>query len=156
MLRLTFLPLVLAAHVLHAQQASVATGGDAGGAGGSMSYTVGQPACITLAGAAVSLAQGVQQPYEISVTTGIGERADGFTLAAWPNPTAEDLELTAAGDLPKPLRYQLHDAAGQLLAEDRITTDRTRIPMAGRAAGTYLFGVLGPTGPLRTFRIVKH
>lgn len=156
MFRLTFLPLALAVHILHAQQASVATGGDAGGAGGSMSYSVGQPACITLAGASMSLAQGVQQPYEISAATGVGELGERFTLSAWPNPTSEDLELAVAGNLPRPLRYQLHDAAGTLLAEGRITTDRASIPMAGRAAGAYLLGVVGTDGPLRTFRIVKH
>lgn len=156
MLRLTLLPLVLWATTLHAQQATVATGGNATGTGGSASYSVGQPAYTTLSAAGGTVAQGVQQPYEISAGTSVGEYDGAFTLTAAPNPATDVLELAAAGPLPARTRYHLRNTAGQLLANAPITGERTRIAMNGLAPGIYLLDVASPDGPLRTFRIVKY
>lgn len=156
MLRLTFLPLALCATALHAQQAAVATGGDAAGTGGSISYSVGQPAYTTLGAAGGTVAQGVQQPYEISVSTGVDERAASFTLAAGPNPATDALDLAISGTVPAQLQYTLRNTAGQLITRERIASDRTRIAMNGLATGVYLLDVSGPDGLLRTFRIVKN
>ena len=156
MLRLTLLLFVLRATTLHAQQATVATGGNATGTGGSASYSVGQPAYTTLSAAGGSVAQGVQQPYEISTDTSVGERDGFFILTAAPNPATDVLELAAAGPLPARTRYHLRNTAGQLLANAPITGERTRIAMNGLAPGIYLLEVASPDGPLRSFRIVKH
>jgi hypothetical protein len=155
-MRHLLLPLALCATTLHAQQATVASGGDATGTGGSASYSVGQPAYTTLSAAGGSVAQGVQQPYEISVSTGMDEDASAFFLTAAPNPATDLLELATAGPLPVRTRYHLRNTAGQLLATAPITSERTRIAMNGLAPGIYLLDVSSPDGPLRTFRIVKH
>lgn len=49
-----------------AQQANASSGAVASGSGGSVSYSVGQLVIKTETGSAGSVAQGVQQPYEIS------------------------------------------------------------------------------------------
>ena len=64
---------------LQAQTSVNATGGDASGSGGSVSYSVGQVVYTTNTGTSGSVAQGVQQPYEISVVTAI-EEAKGINL----------------------------------------------------------------------------
>ena len=56
---------------LHAQESPTAAGGEATGTGGTSSYSVGQVVYTTATGTNGSLAQGVQQPYEISVTNSI-------------------------------------------------------------------------------------
>src|SRR6056297_978638 len=55
----------------NAQQAMPASGGDASGSGGFVSYSVGQVVYTTHTGANGSVAQGVQQTYEIAVESGI-------------------------------------------------------------------------------------
>jgi hypothetical protein len=55
---------------IHAQEAIPAGGGNASGSGGSASYSVGQVVYTTNTGTNGSAAQGVQQPYEISVVSG--------------------------------------------------------------------------------------
>jgi hypothetical protein len=102
------------------------------------------------------VAQGVQQPYEISAGTSVDEHDGAFTLTAAPNPATDVLELAAAGPLPARTRYHLRNTAGQLLANAPITGERTRIAMNGLAPGIYLLDVASPDGPLRTFRIVKY
>ncbi len=56
---------------LQAQTSVNATGGNASGSGGSASYSVGQVVYTTHTGTNGSVAQGVQQPFEISVV-GLG------------------------------------------------------------------------------------
>ncbi|MEJ5266144.1 MAG: hypothetical protein WHT29_12590, partial [Bacteroidales bacterium] len=79
---------------LQAQESVNATGGNAFGSGGSVSYSVGQVVYTTNSGTNGSVAQGVQQPYEISVVTGL-EEAKGINLSvsAYPNPTTDYLTL---------------------------------------------------------------
>ena len=57
----------------YAQQATTASGGDASGSGGSVAHSVGQTVYTTNTGSNGSVAQGVEQPYEISITTGLAE-----------------------------------------------------------------------------------
>ncbi|MGB4293795.1 MAG: hypothetical protein WBJ37_13065 [Bacteroidales bacterium] len=56
---------------LKAQNTVTSAGGDASGSGGSVSYTTGQIVYTTVSSANNSVAQGVQQPWEISVVTEI-------------------------------------------------------------------------------------
>ncbi len=78
-----------------AQDVISASGGDASGNGGSGSYSIGQLFFMTHAGADGSVAGGVQQPWEISVVTGIHE-ATGINLvvSAFPNPAIDFLKLS--------------------------------------------------------------
>jgi len=55
---------------LQAQESVNAAGGNASGSGGTVSYTVGQVVYTTKTGTNGSVAEGVQQAYEISDPTG--------------------------------------------------------------------------------------
>ena len=78
---------------LPAQETVPVTGGDATGAGGPSSYTVGQVVYTTNTGTNGSVAQGVEQPYEISTSVGIKVTAINLELVAYPNPTNNALTL---------------------------------------------------------------
>ena len=67
-------------------------------------------------GAKGSVAQGVQQPFEISVITGL-EEAQGINLSvrAYPNPTTDYLTLSISEFDISNLLYQLYDMQGKLL-----------------------------------------
>ena len=79
--------------VLQAQNTIPASGGNATGTGGSVSYTVGQIVYTKSAGSNGSSAQGVQQPYEISVPTAL-EEAKGISLEKV-NPHNNSMEQTS-------------------------------------------------------------
>ena len=84
---------------LQAQEAIPATGNDAYGNGGSASYSVGQLVFNMNTGTNGSEAQGVQQPYEISVVIGIGEVLEDYLeLTAYPNPATDYLMLRVDSD----------------------------------------------------------
>ena len=62
---------------LQAQETIPATGGNASGSGGSVSYTIGQITYRTISGTNGAVTQGIQQPYEISVVTAV-ENTEGI------------------------------------------------------------------------------
>ena len=146
---------------LQAQETIPASGGNATGAGGSVSYTVGQVVYTTNVGADGSVAQGVQQPYEISVVTGIDQLQNvTLTCRAYPNPTTNFLTLEIEGEMPELFSASLYDLNGKLLQSLKVTGPETTIPMETYAPATYFLKIEAKTNSssnnLKTFKIIKH
>ena len=141
---------------LHAQETVLATGGDATGAGGSSNYTVGQVVYTTNTGTNGSVAQGVQQPYEISTSVGIEVTAINLELVAYPNPTNNALTLNIGNYNNEKLTYQLYDMQGKLLDSKQVISSRTIIGVQDLPVSTYLLNVLDNKSLIKTFRIVKN
>lgn len=145
---------------LQAQESLNATGGNASGSGGSASYSVGQVAYQTYTETSGSMAEGVQQPYEISVVTGL-EEAKGINLSisAYPNPTTDylTLEVDASTTLSsQSLSYQLFDINGKLLQSEKITGSQTSIDMSNLAPAKYFVKVVQENKVVKTFEIIKN
>ena len=141
---------------LQAQEAVTATGGDATGTGGSSSYSVGQVVYTTNTGTNGSVAQGVQQPYEISTTVGIEVTEINLELAAYPNPANNALVLNIGNYGNEKLSYQLFDLNGKLLAAEQVASTATTINMQGYPASTYLLNVLENHSLIKTFKVIKN
>lgn len=141
---------------LQAQESINATGGNASGSGGSVSYSVGQVVYQTNTGTSRSVAEGVQQPYEISVVTGI-EEAKGISLSvsAYPNPTTDNLTLVVEDFELSSLYFQLFDMNGKLLQNKEITGTRSSIVMTHFVSATYLVKIIQGSKQVKTFNIIK-
>jgi hypothetical protein len=75
----------------NAQQAISSAGGEASGTGGTVSFTIGQTDYISLNSNSGMISQGIQQPFEIMVVTGIGSDKE-ITLECtiyYPNPATD-------------------------------------------------------------------
>jgi hypothetical protein len=142
---------------LQAQESVNATGGNASGSGGSASYSIGQVVCQTHTGTSGSVAQGVQQPYEISVVTGL-EEAKGITLtvSAYPNPTTDYLTLEVKEFELSNLNFQLYDMSGKLLQNEKIAGNQTSIVMTNLVPATYFIKVIQRNKVVKTFKIIKN
>ncbi|MBN2214040.1 MAG: T9SS type A sorting domain-containing protein [Bacteroidales bacterium] len=142
---------------LQAQEAIPAAGGDASGSGGSAGYSVGQIVYTTHPGTNGSVAQGVQQPYEISVISGV-EEAGGLTLTilVHPNPVYDLLMLKADNYDQENLSYHLFDINGKLLENKMITANETTIAMSGFLPATYFLKITRGCKEVKTFEIIKH
>ena len=143
---------------LQAQTAIPATGGNASGTGGTASYSVGQIVYTTNNGGVNgSVAQGVQQPFEISVVTGLDE-AKGITLkcSAYPNPVVDFIKLTVKSEKLKGLSYQLFDINGKLIESRKIENNETRIVMSNLVPATYFLKVTEGNKEVKTFKINKN
>jgi len=139
----------------YAQQATTASGGDASGSGGSAAYSVGQIVYTTNTGTTGSVAQGVQQPYEISITTGLAETGINLNLTAYPNPTTNYLMLQI-DNYDKDLSYQLFNISGKLLESNTIVANSTTIKMENYPQATYLLNVMDNNKTIKTFKIIKN
>ena len=141
---------------LQAQQTVAATGGEASGSGGTVSYSVGQIVYTTAVGGQINISQGVQQPYEFS-TLGIDDYA-GITLSmkVFPNPVADYVVLKIEMPRPVALKYLLSDFSGKPLRMDVIVDDETEIFMKKHPSATYFLIVSDEKSVLKTFKIIKN
>jgi len=141
---------------LQAQISVNATGGNASGSGGSASYSVGQVVYQTHTGTNGSVAEGVQQPYEISVVTAIEQtKTINLLVTAYPNPATDYLTLNISEFKLSGLSYQLFDMSGKLLFDEKITGSQTQIIMSQLVPASYLLVVKQGNIGLKTFKIVK-
>jgi hypothetical protein len=141
---------------IYAQESINTTGGNASGSGGSASFSVGEVVYTTILGTNGSVAEGVQQPYEISVVTGIEETAISLSINAYPNPTAGFLQLQVEGELLKDLSYQLFDMQGKLLKSDKITGKLTQMNLNGLVPATYFVIVAQGNKEIKQFKVIKN
>lgn len=142
---------------LSAQQALIGSGGDAVGAGGSVSYSVGQPVYTTATGTNGSVAQGVQQPYEISVAIGV-EEADDIILEyrVYPNPTSGKLVLSVKNYKSEELSYRIFDFSGKLLQDRRLQGSTVTIELDNLARAVYFLKIIDHQQEVKTFKIIKN
>jgi len=142
---------------LQAQTAVIATGGNASGSGGSASYSVGQVVYTTNTGSNGKVAQGIQQPYEISVVVGIEEAKDiNLSVNAYPNPTTDYITLSIEEFDISNLSYQLYDMNGKLLQNEKITGNQTSIVMSNFVPANYFVKVVQEDREVKTFKIIKN
>lgn len=142
---------------LQAQESINTSGSNVSGEEGSVSYSIGQIVYTTNTGTSGSVAQGVQQPFEISVVTGL-EEAKGINLsvAAYPNPTTDYLTLSIGEFDISNLSYQLYDMNGKLLGNEKLSGNETQINMSNYVPATYFVKVINGNQSIKTFKIIKN
>jgi hypothetical protein len=132
-----------------------ATGGDASGSGGTVAYSVGQIAYTTSTGTTGSVAQGVEQAYEI-YSVGIKETALNISLSVFPNPTSDFLTLKVQDYNNEALSYNLLDEQGKLVLNEQIITQDTQVAMSTLARGAYFINIVQANKKIQTFKIIKN
>jgi len=149
--------LVLGLTGLKAQEAIPATSGNASGSGGTVSYSVGQVVYSTNTGTNGSVAEGVQQPFEISVVTGFEDiKGTDLSISAYPNPTINNITLRIDKNELSILSYQLYDINGKLLQNEKITVKETTIDIFKNEPSTYFVKVVELDKTLKIFKIIKN
>ena len=142
---------------LQAQETVSASGGNATGTNGSMSYTVGQVFYSTVTGTNSTLTEGVQQPYEIfRVTSSHDGMESSLTVLAYPNPTTDYLLLEIDNPIKNNLRYQLFNGQGQLLSSKTISNSQTIISMGNYISAIYYLKIFQNHKEVTSFKIIKQ
>ena len=144
---------------LHAQESPTAAGGEATGTGGSSSYSLGQVVYTTATGTSGSVAQGVQQPYEISIITGVKETSIHLEMNVYPNPTTNylTLKVDASTSLSnQQLSYQLIDLQGKVITNKKVTATNSTINVERLPKAVYFLKVTKDNQVVKTFKIIKN
>lgn len=151
--------ILMSVTAVFAQYAIVPAGGDVQNANGSVSYTVGQVATQTSANSngSISVAEGVQQPYEIQ-TVGVDNYPQiALNAMVFPNPTENLAQLQLNGfEIPADgLQATLYDGKGKLLQSLSVTDDLTTFQIGQYATGTYYLELRDKKQVLKTFKVVR-
>lgn len=145
---------------LQAQEAIPATGGNASGSGGTVSYSVGQVVYTTNPGTSGTVTQGVQQAYIISATNGIDDKSIDLTYKVFPNPTTDYLNLKMDNYQSSTYIFQLFDINGRMIGSETIVANETSISMNKLNSGNYLLKIIetktGATKEVKSFKIIKN
>ncbi len=143
---------------LKAQESISATGGNASVSGqGSVSYSVGQVVFTVNTGTTGTVLQGVQQPFEISVISGIEDTEDiSLSVLAYPNPATDYLLLRADNVEISNLSFQLFDMNGKLLESNRLSGNDTSIDMSNLLPAAYFLKVIEKHSEVKVFKIIKN
>jgi hypothetical protein len=149
--KLLFIGAVLCCTQINAQEAIVASGGNASGSNGNISYSLGQVNYTTIG----TLIQGVQQPFEIQTLLGIDNANINLELIVYPNPTTSLLNLQVKGYSAAAIQYQLFDFNGRLLVRDKVSAATTTIQMEQYPNAVYLLKVLENNKEVKIFKIMK-
>ncbi|BAP29451.1 uncharacterized protein CHSO_0414 [Chryseobacterium sp. StRB126] len=140
---------------LKAQSAILATGMDASGGNGSVSYSIGQVAYL-YKGAGNQILEGVQQPYEIiSLTTRETATSDLKDILLYPNPFKDYLYLDFTINNFKGAEYQLFDAQGKLIRKDVILQSKSELNFSDIPSAMYIIKINQHGENLKTFKIIK-
>ena len=153
--KLLIATLLLGAFQAQAQEAVATAGGDASGTNGNVSYTVGQVVYTTNTGTTGSVAQGVQQPFEIQTVLGAENFNINLQLAVYPNPTTNWLQLEVRNTDFANLSYQLFDLNGKMILNEKITAETSSIQMERLPAAIFLLKVVNNNKEVKTFKIIK-
>jgi len=140
-----------------AQSSPVSCGGNGEGADGSFSYTFGQT-FYHETGWNVTFSEGIQQPYEISITR-INDNIESIdaniSISAYPNPTMGQISLLIEGVDLQGLEYNIVDVLGRIVISGEIVSAETLIDISSQPLATYLLRVMRDGNDLGTFKVVK-
>jgi len=132
-------------------------GGHHSNATTAISYTIGEPVIATVSAAGTTLTQGFQQPWADITTEVTNTTTDLPEISVYPNPVRHTLHI-AVDQGADAQHYFLHDGAGRLVTEGRLSSTLTDLDMQPYASGSYVLRVLGNDhSTLQTFKIhVTH
>lgn len=136
------------------QQNTVTSGGDASGAGGSYSYSIGQVDYINNSGSNGNVHEGVQQPYEFFNEVGLDEEYLVVTNI-YPNPST-DIIVVETDESRTDLEYMIYDANGKVLGSGEITSSKTEIDVSSFATGQYILKISNTQKIIESIKIIKH
>ncbi len=140
-----------------AQEAPTTSGGDATGSGGSVAFSIGQVVYVTNTGSTGTEAEGVQQPYEISVVTAIDlTNQINFQIELFPNPSADYVKLKIENLDLSGLRYELLNEAAQVIENNKIEDYEKNIAMNNLPPAVYFLKVYSGNKNLKIFKIIKN
>ncbi len=155
---------LLGSGAVYAQEALLTAGAEASSSIGTVSYSVGQLLYSTDTGTTGSASQGVQQPYQGSITLGNGVTATVVNFSLYPNPTTDKLILTTESLEHFTLNIHLYDITGKVLRAQALTENTTTIRMEDLPSATYFLqiyatpkkGVSSNQEIIRIAKIIKY
>lgn len=151
--KLVFCCSILFSSALVAQERSVASGGEASGTGGTVSYTIGLPDFQTYSGSNGTISGGVQQAYEL-LSVNVDEWDKDFILKLYPNPVTDCLVIEIP-ETDSDLSYHIISTEGKLVKSGKISDIKTSIDVNTLVSEGYFIEIRKNNQPVRHYQFIK-
>ncbi|MEX1191922.1 MAG: T9SS type A sorting domain-containing protein [Brumimicrobium sp.] len=141
---------------LQAQEATVSSGGDLSGSGGSVSYTIGQVSYNYYSGSNGNISEGVQQ-IEIEPTTSLDENQFDIDFNLYPNPASDHIIVETA-DLSNldDANYNMYNSEGKIVTKGGVSTTTTLVDISELPKSTYYLKIIVDDQIVKSFKIIKN
>jgi hypothetical protein len=139
-----------------AQQGIHASGGNANGTGGSVSYSVGQVFYSSQSSSSGNIVQGVQQPFELVVTEVAGSITSPVKCEAFPNPAIKDLKIRISGEMPEKATWRVLDLKGVTVLNGTLNQADTIVSLADLPMAAYSLQIFSGDKEMRSFKVLKQ
>ncbi len=150
-----FILLLVPISLLKAQSAVLATGADATGGNGSVSYSVGQIDYL-IKGSNREISEGVQQVYEItSLSTNETSTSTEKDILLYPNPFKDYLYLDFTTNNFKGSEYQIFDGQGKLIKIGKIIQSKSEFNFSFLPSAMYIIRINQNGENIKTFKVIK-
>ncbi|MEO7175441.1 MAG: T9SS type A sorting domain-containing protein [Saprospiraceae bacterium] len=138
------------------QSGLVSSGGNGTGAGGKISFSIGQVLDQSSNSATKSISEGVQQPFEIQISTGVKLGNLPFEVSVFPNPSSSEIQILRSSDQYQSAQASFYDLSGHLLLQQEMTESTTKINLQPFPAGIYTLRISLKYYGEQTFQVVKQ
>jgi hypothetical protein len=153
---LSTLLFLFSAAASHAQESINAGSGDITDPEINLSYSIGQVLMEPVIYSEGSVTPGIQQPYEISLLSGVPEVIAGLKIQAYPNPATDYLELSFPDYDKEKHTLRLIDQTGKVIFLTEIIEAISRMNVHALAPGVYFLQIAEKEQMLKTFKIIKN
>jgi len=121
----------------------------------SVSYSIGEVYYNTTTTSNSAITQGIQQPYEIYLISGIGNEKDVQLITAFPNPTSSTIKIVTQDIKIDGLNYKLYDLLGKEILSGDITSNQTELDLNNLMPAVYFIKVFRYNSTIKYFKIIK-
>ena len=123
------------------------SGGDTFSDQGSVAYSIGQVFVQISESPEISVSEGVQQPYELSLYNAIAEESTlEVSILAYPNPTMNDLTIELQGWRHETASFEVYDALGKKICSGVFNQSTLSIDARLWSSGNYFLHLYSPNG----------
>jgi hypothetical protein len=122
----------------------------------SVSYSIGEVYYNTTTTLSSVITQGIQQPYEIYLISGIGNEKDVQLITAFPNPTSSTIKIVTQDIKIDGLNYKLYDLLGKEILSGDITSNQTEVDLNNLMPAVYFIKVFRYNSTIKYFKIIKN
>jgi hypothetical protein len=138
-----------------AQQSANTSGKNVSQNNTSVSYSIGEVYYNTTTTLSSVITQGIQQPYEIYLISGIGNEKDVQLITAFPNPTSSTIKIVIQDIKIDGLNYKLYDLLGKEILSGDITSNQTELDLNNLMPAVYFIKVFRYNSTIKYFKIIK-
>lgn len=133
----------------------VGSGGNATGAGGTVSYSIGQMAYEFASGSNGNVSQGVQQAFEVFLS--VPDVNPSIIASLYPNPASSTVTLAMdISQIDPKTTYEITDVNGRILREGKVSNNETNIEVGTLPEAIYFFNVISSQNRIKSFKLLKN